>query len=291
MTNADCQDAVVSLTEDEAARIDAASTRLTVTGDDPFSDPADQAMARAVVTESWPGVPQFAARIGEMVRREPYFAIVRGIPVAAPDTFFVALTSSIGEPIDPFKQSWSRLIYRILPRNDVFVEGEGVLNEHLHTDGTNWPAPNDLTCLLCERPDQNGGGRSRLLPIGRLLDHVRATDESLLDLLASTPVPWSIMESLGGGVRRALVLTEERIRWLRYTIDTAVAGGAEIDQRVAAVLDTFEKLVDDCPSAFELELAAGDLLLVNNAKCMHARTPVSNPTESARTISRIKVMI
>lgn len=290
MTNEDFRNAVVALTEDEIARIDA-STRPAVAADDPYAEPADQAAARAAVTESWPGFPEFATRVAAKVRRSPYFVVVRGVPLTAPDMFFVALTSSIGEPIDPYKQSWSRLLYRIRPRNDALAAGGGVLNEHLHTDGTDWPTPNSMTCLLCERPDQNGGGRSRLLPINRLRDHVRATDESLLGLLATTPVPWSVMDSLGGGVRTDTVLTEDRVRWLRHTIESAVAGGAEIDQRVAAVLDRFEKLVDECPTATDVLLEPGDLLLLNNAKCLHARTPVADPAKSARTMSRIKIML
>lgn len=290
MTNEDFDNALVPLGEDAIARIDAAATGFPDTGEDPFADPADQAGARAAITAHWPEFPDFAAGVGEKLWREPYYVVVRGVPLSAPDVFFAALTSSLGDPVDPYAQDWSRLIYRIRPGNDRSVGGKGVLNEHLHTDGTDWPDPNSLTCLLCERPDQNGGGRSRLLGHHRLVQHLRATDESLLDLL-STPVPWGLNDVLGGGVVTEPVLTADRVRWLRHTIDAAVAGGAEIDERLAGALGRVEELIDGCPLATDVLLRSGDLLLLNNARCMHARTPVTAPAESERVLSRIKVMV
>jgi alpha-ketoglutarate-dependent taurine dioxygenase len=48
-------------------------------------------------------------------------------------------------------------------------------------------------------------------------------------------------------------------------------------------------LIDTCDAAIELSLESGDLLIVNNASCLHARTPVAEPARSERALSRIKV--
>ena len=201
-----------------------------------------------------------------------------------------ASASSLGELVEPYQQSWSHTIRRIRPQTDRVVDGGKVLNEHLHTDGTDWPRPNDLTCLLCIRPDQNGGGRSRLLPLDRLLSELRARDKALLNVLFRTPVPWAIAAPLGGGVRWETILSPGGVRWLKYTIDLAVSGGADLEPALAAAIEQFEQIVDGSSAAVEFLLQAGNLLLVNNAKCMHARTPIPDVTGSERMMSRIKVM-
>jgi hypothetical protein len=232
--------AVISLSGGDAALIAAASERISLIDEDPFSTREAQGTAREVVAAGWPGLADLAARVAELVCGRPHCVLLRGVPLVAPDVFFVALTRSLGDLLDPYQQSWSRLIHRIRPRNDRRADGGAVLNEHLHTDGTDLLRPNDLTCLLCERPDQNGGGRSRLLPLPGLVEKLRATDPYLLELLSTRPVPWQIMASQGGSVHSEPAISGGRIRWLRHTIDSAVAAGAEMDADVFDRLDQIE---------------------------------------------------
>lgn|GEM_PF-2183617 len=286
----DWRHAVMTLSEDDASAITEVAGGIQVAGDDPWRDVARQDAARAAFTLGWPPLPALAARVHELLVVRPYFALIRSVPLAPPHhPFYAALASSLGHLADPYETAWSRIIYRITPRSDKAVRRRGILNEHLHTDGTDWPCPNNLTLLLCEAADQNDGGRSRLLPLDHLRAHVERSDPHLPALLA-TPVPWRIADSLGGGTVHAPILTGDRIRWLRHTVDVAVDEGAVLATGLVGQTGRIEQLIDTCPATMELSLRRGDLLIVNNERCLHARTPVLDAASSDRALSRIKVV-
>lgn len=167
-----------------------------------------------------------------------------------------------------------------------------MLNERLHTDGTNWPEPNDLTCLLCVRPDSDGGGRSRLLSIEAIADLVESQRASVRRAVQAE-LPWAVAEELGGGVVAASVLSADGARWLRFTIGEAVRrladeGSVPPGQTLVA-LGVFEAALETAPGVLEFDLFPGDLLLVDNTQCLHARTAVPNPRASDRLLLRTKV--
>jgi hypothetical protein len=194
------------------------------------------------------------------------------------------MTCGLGNLVEPYQQDWSRLVRRISPAKDRLVGEYGVLNEKLHTDGTDWPDPNDLTCLLCVRPDGDGGGRSRLLSEGA----IREVSEPWADLLAD-PLPWAIAEELGGGIHWAPVLSDGGVRWLRFTVDEARRRGASVSEEVSSKLDEFARALEAARSLIEIDLNAGDLLIIDNRRCLHARSPVAGQDSSQRFLLRVKV--
>jgi hypothetical protein len=214
----------------------------------------------------------------------PHVAYVTGLRYDTNNLLFVGLSGAFGDVVDPYDQSWSRLVRYIRPSTDRAVDGRGILNESLHTDGTDWRRPNDLTCLLCVQPDQNGGGRSRLLDIEHVTAGVRATlGVSALAALETRAVPWRVADELGGGTVEAPVLGRRGMRWLRYTI------AQELPGEVRKAVDGLERMLEDSAEVMEFVMEAGALQIVDNTRCLHARTSIPEPAASSRLVLRTKV--
>lgn len=222
----------------------------------------------------------------------PYLALVRGLPGDMATPLLVAFSCGLGELVEPYRRPWSRVVRHILPATDRAVDGK-TLNEFLHTDGTDWAIPNDYTCLFCVRPDQSDGGRSRLLNVNSLIDELADSGQrELLERLASEPMPWRIAEELGGGVYWQPVLAHDphRVRWLRYTVMLALREGlANITSEQQHLLLAFERRIEASHSIVDIALLGGDMLLIDNRRCLHARTPVADPLTSRRELRRTKV--
>jgi alpha-ketoglutarate-dependent taurine dioxygenase len=244
-----------------------------------------QRQLRAHVRDAWP--LEFDALAEDMRARlaqPPYVAHVTGLRFDEQDLLFVALSSVFGDVVDPYGQSWSGLVRRLSPARDRFVRGVGVLSEALHTDGTDLPEPNDVTCLLCVRPDQNGGGRTRLLDI----DAVRASifpslGAESVQVLTSEPVPWQIADEVGGGRVKAPVLTDRRLRWLRHAVASPVP--APVDRALAE----FEAGLAAATEVIDFAMSSGSMLMVNNKRTLHARTAIPDRANSVRLVLRTKV--
>lgn len=223
----------------------------------------------------------------------PWLVIIRGLPVAVAAPILVAVSASLGELVEPYRQPWSRVIRQIVPSRDRAVDGRA-LNEFLHTDSTDWARPNDYTCLFCVRPDQAHDGVSRLLDVATLLDELSTEPAArVVSRLAGDPVPWRVADEPGGGVHwePPLHLDSLRIRWLRYTITLSHDDGlATIADDTLSDLALFEQLVEACRGTSSLRLWAGDLLLIDNTRSLHARTPIADPSRSTRELLRTKVM-
>jgi hypothetical protein len=272
------EDGLAMLPDDQVGSFDAALTR---------------ARASEAVRAYWPEITHFGPRILDVLDvldEPPHYVVLRNMPIERyPNAAFVALVGTLGDLVQPYAQDWARMIYSIRPQTDRVVPGAGVLNEYLHTDGTHWPKPNDFTCLLCIAPDQHGGGRSRLLSVEELCAELKRSTPQTLDLLASCDVPWAIDDALGGGTSWDSVLGVGSVRWLRRTIDVARGAGAQIQTEVTEALDALSAVLAAGVGSTEIALDAGDLLIIDNRRCLHARTVIPCVEESERMVSRIKV--
>jgi alpha-ketoglutarate-dependent taurine dioxygenase len=98
---------------------------------------------------------------------------------------------------------------------------------------------------------------------------------------------------LGGGCHWAPAVeldSEPHIRWLRSTV--LLSGEDELAKVGSDALDDLhrlEMLIEQCPAVVETPLDAGDLLIVDNGQCLHARTPITCPERSERELRRTKV--
>jgi hypothetical protein len=263
--------------------------------DTALASPAYQAKVLADVREAaGDGFDELIENLRQWLLEAPWIVIVRGLPVAVATPILVAVSASLGELVEPYRQPWSRVIRHIVPSRDRAIEGR-VLNELLHTDGTDWVRPNDYTCLFCvRRPDRAQDGVSRLLDAATLLDELSSEPAArIVSRLADEPMPWRVADELGGGVHwePPLQLNPPQIRWLRYTITLSHDDGlAKIAEETLSDLAHFEHLVEGCRRTTSLRLDAGDLLLIDNTRSLHARTPIADPLGSTRELLRTKVM-
>jgi hypothetical protein len=264
-----------------------------LTSDSALYDPAMQGQLRETLRNE-AGQASFDAWSGEIktaLGLWPHAVLVRGIPVERPHNLMVALTSILGTAVDPYMQPWSRLVREIRPARDRSVDGWGMLNEALHTDGTDWPDPNDYTCLLCVRPDQGRGGLSKIMAQEDIVAELTGQfGIEEVERLRMEPVPWRLAEEIGGGIHWAPILPEGNLRWLQYGIRMGIeSAGIELCAALARSIERLEELLKWTARSITFRLVTGDLLLVDNKRCLHARTPVEEPERSERLLLRTKI--
>jgi hypothetical protein len=270
-----------------AAELERAALSLRYEEDE-LADVGRQAQLRSELSASCPVFGELVAMCRDRVQQPPHHLRVTGLHLDPGNRVFMALMTGLGQILEPYRKSWSRVVQRIEPATDFRAERYGVLNERLHTDGTGWPTPNWLTCLLCIRSDSSGGGQSRLLDLDLLLDQADSA-KLPLTLLCREAVPWNIDSELGGGVHWEPVLGTGTIRWMRYSIETAVQRySLSLSDEIVDAIARFEEFLDQA-RVQEFRLNSGELMIVHNAKCLHARSPVRDPERSGRIMLRVKV--
>lgn len=277
----------------QSAQLDRALAAIEI-DDEALADPVNQTLIVASVREAAGGA--FVDLVEEVAKRladPPWFLIVRGLPASRATPLLVAVSATLGLLVEPYRQPWSRVVRHIVPSKDRAVDGR-VLNEFLHTDGTDWPQPNDYTCLFCVCPDQSQDGESRLLDVATLLDEATTGPNGrLVERLAAQALPWRVADELGGGVdwEPPINVATPHIRWLRHTAALSHEEGlARLPDSCLDDMTAFERLVENCEGTVRTNLRAGDLMLIDNGRCLHARTPIRNPAASTRELRRTKVM-
>lgn len=230
--------------------------------------------------------------ISAALNRSPYCACVKGLSFDDANLLFATICIALGDLVEPHRGVSARVMRIIKPLTDRDEGGYGSLNTHLHTDGTDWLTPNDVTGLLCVHPDQFGGGETRLLDIDALKCELETHfDARIIHILQKAAVPWRIIDELGGGVIWKPIFNEEGIRYMKYTIEASVAGcAAALSRELKDCLTIVHEVVATAPRAIGMMLHRNDLLLINNNRCLHARTTVANPELSKREMLRLKVM-
>ena len=216
----------------------------------------------------------------------PYACVVSGVSSAVE---FVALCASIGTLVEPFGKDPYKVIAPLRPSSDRMDAGKA-LNEMLHTDGTHWPTPNDFTCLYCIRADEAGGGRSLVMPQEQFVEAVLSAlgkVEGEQFLLKSQP--WEIAKELGGGTLHAPVLSDDRVRWMGFTLLNSRDASPESKQELRRQIERIECALGQQTGTISLLLQPGDALFVNNRRSLHARTAIKRPLASQRLLLRAKV--
>lgn len=256
---------------------------------DLYREPHDLRAVRQLVSDHWPSFPAFVDEVRAMLGRPPHFVLVRNIPLTEPTSFLMALTSSLGTPVEPHRTAWARMIQVLRPEIDPTRDGYGFLNESLHTDSSDWPRPNDVTCLLCVRPSQDGGGRSLVLPVESFVADLNRVDADLPGLLSRVPMPWLLGDSFDGKFTYQPILLDGQVRWHKYTIGNTIAAGASLPPELTAALPVVEEVLTSVSMPIEVHLDGGDLLIFDNKRCLHARTPIADMPHSDRLMFRVKV--
>ncbi len=98
------------------------------------------------------------------------------------------------------------------------------------------------------------------------------------------PLPWKLAPEFGGGTVLAPAFLPNAVRWLRFAID--VSGASELESGLILI----ERQLERSPAIVEFPLEAGHLMIVDNRRALHARTPVNHADASNRLLLRTKVI-
>ncbi|MGL5823721.1 MAG: TauD/TfdA family dioxygenase [Nocardioides sp.] len=202
------------------------------------------------------------------------WVVIRSPLGRASPVLLAALGSAVGYLVDPYRASWSRVLQEI-PHNAGWTP-----DLEWHTDSTGWPQPNNVTALTCIRAAVAGGATELLT-----LDTVQraGVDRVTLAALTGAVFMWPLDVALGGGYARDVVITPQRIRFMRGVLLNAGDEGIKASaRRFAEVID---HLTPDCSVA----LAPGDALLFDNARCLHRRGELADP-DLQRLLLRAKIV-
>jgi len=222
-----------------------------------------------------------AQRIASTARSHG-FALVRGLNFDEENRLSAGLTAGFATIVEPYTEPYAKVVREIGVRPGV---------ETLHTDGTGWVVPNDLTLLECVEPDPAGGGASLLSRVDdaiNLLTH----EQSTIEVLTRETAPFMVDTELGGGVKYLHILTIDpqtgrySVQFHSYDTDNLVAKGADIKPIVKEAMKRFEASLDSPSVCRQQLMTKGDWLIVDNHHTLHARTAVQMP--STRLLKRIK---
>jgi alpha-ketoglutarate-dependent taurine dioxygenase len=229
------------------------------------------------------------SEVKSRIARWPYCVLVRGLRFDEGNRLFVAVNRAFGELMArPYEKPRAQLVHYIQPATDLPSARGGHESERLHTDTADWKDPVEMISMVCVRADPNGGGRSRVLDVGSIREEVaKQLGEQTLELLETTPVPWQLAPYWGGGVNWRTVLDESHVCWRRYTINLALEShGLELSTEMSTALDAFEEVLASTTRTVEFLMREGELLLSDNIRTIHARTPIADGTASNRLMIR-----
>jgi hypothetical protein len=259
---------------------------LPAYGDKELRSPDVQHELHDLIREAAP--IEFDALVADIevcLEKPPYVAYVTGLRFDPSNYLFLGLGAALGTVVDPYNRSGSELVRRLsAPRDRLAQGGTACLSESLHTDGTDSPDPNDITCLVCVRPDQNGGGRTHLLEAEGIRAHVfTLLDAETVRILTTEDVPWRIADALGGGTVPAPVISNGELRWLSEGVATP------IPRRVESALLEFERMLAATTDVVDFAMAPDSMVVMNNRRTLHARTFVPDRGRSHRLVLRTKL--
>jgi alpha-ketoglutarate-dependent taurine dioxygenase len=256
--------------------------------DDRPPEHAQHAVHRHLRRAGGTAVDKLESALKLAVERDPHAAVVRGLAPDESCCLLVGLSWSLGVCLGTTGEPHHHPVRGVEAASESRASSALRLQEVLHTDGTNWPTPNDFTLLHCIRADGGGGGRSRILSAKALVSAVEAQlGPAALRAAREMRVPWAVAAELGGGVCWRAPLGGG-VRWLRYTIDV----GAELVRQrqareVLRLVDALDGVIaETTPAEFALE--PGDTLVIDNRRCLHGRSSIES-RKSERLLLRTKV--
>ncbi|QUQ68805.1 hypothetical protein [Kutzneria sp. CA-103260] len=233
---------------------------------------------------------------GELVRRlrrYPYYAVLRGMHFDPDNILFGVVACLVGKPVQPYPDPTFAVLRELRPSAASTSAGWGVLTEFLHSDSTNWPAPNDVTVMLCRKPDQASEGTSLVLPLDDAIEELNTTrglGTAAVERLRTQPLPWAIDPDLGGGTTWAPALAGNDIRWQLYRIAEARdRDGALLDDDTFDFAGTVDAALANSRRTHEFMLGEDDVLVINNKRLLHGRRGIADPVGSRRVLVHCKV--
>ena len=232
------------------------------------------------------GFDSLVGQIRETLSRPPFTTLVQNLQFDQNHGVFVALNRALGNLVSgPYKPPRAQLVHYIQPSTDIpSSRGTVTESERLHTDSADWPDPVELVTMVCIRPDSAGGGWSKILTSEGFRQDVAAKfSEEAIRRLETEAVPWQMADHHEEEVIWQSVLDGEWLRWRRYTIDAALDAHADVSlpKDLIELLDEIDDFVAKSPSMFQFLMEAGDFLLADNHRTLHARTPLKGDYQTS----------
>jgi len=282
--------AIVKVDPNAAREIRAAAERLPRYDNREFYSAELQAqVCESVRSGGAEAFDVIVSHVKARLARWPYCALVQGLSFDEGNKVFVAINRAFGELVArPYEKPRAQLVHYIQPATDIPSVRGGHESERLHTDTADWEPPVELISMVCVHADPAGGGRSRVLDVDTIRNEVKdQLGETTLERLETEPVPWQLAPYCGGGVSWRPVLTKSSICWRRYTIDMALdSTGATLSPELRNALERFESLLSATPHTLDFLMRESELLFSDNHRTIHARTPISDGTNSDRLMIR-----
>ena len=236
---------------------------------------------------------KFRQDIFNHIRNHTY-VVVRGLPFDGNNRLSVALASIIGIPEVQYNKPRPKIVRRFGP-----TTGYGYDENYPHTDSVYWPNPTDLLALQCVREDQNGLGKSRIVPIDLLMKKLSEQTNGIVNILFKQKVPFTLDTRFGKtGMHMQYILTRKKyaskyycqVRFLENDIKECITNfHVRLSKSVLDAIKTFEKEAIMLGKKTEFLAKKGDWVIFDNKRSLHSRSPVSS--NSVRILKRIKIDI
>lgn len=248
-------------------------------------------IARSNLTLDPAGVhASFFARIAAALTTGPGFAVLRRIPVEVLSyrtarLLHLSLAQQFGRPCA--QDEAGSYMYDIIDPDvlddagdgDAFSIGRRWNELPCHTDHAFGRDPPRLLAFLCFRAAASGGA-IRLVSAATLIERLAAARPDLVAALRR-PVPFDRTRQLDANSEAleqvAILSTDEhglRFRYLCHQIDHE-----RLDPEQQDAIRALEALLADRSTMLALELAPGDMLLINNRVVLHGRAAFQNSSE------------
>lgn len=260
----------------------------------PVALPRNAAAAAAVVKRAIPRLvreERFVAlrdRVGADLARDG-MALLRGVPVAD-DGVLTAVACAAGMPAARGNGRYPALIHEVVPSANGEFSGTA-RPVALHTDSWWMTEPHRVLVLACQSSDSSRGGESL---VGRVRDLVAPLAADVLGALHDPVFPFPVSMPDGQpSVRRCPILTGDgdatAIRYRRDLIAIGVArSGSPLSATHRKALAALRSVLSDARSPVaRLSLQPGDVLFIDNRRCLHGRTALA--PDGGRHLRRMKL--
>lgn len=225
-----------------------------------------------------PGPPRVQLEGARYELAERGWALMRDVPFlrrGVPDERLVLdFASCFGVPS---ARDGDRAVWPVAPltRSPAATLSTSTGPAGFHTDAQYHPEPEDYVCLFGVRPAADGGV-TRLLRYDAAVNALRARrdGEELLAALGRPVWRWQVPGAFAATPRLSAPTTAlaggGRIRWRRDNLEPAPDLPADSATRIDAAFD-------GAAGTVSLALESADMLVIDNHRVMHARTPFSDP--------------
>jgi hypothetical protein len=229
------------------------------------------------------------AQVLEAIKEHQY-AVIKNLPFDDTNQLFISFMNLLGNPIVTYTHKVERIVRDVSP-----LKGKVLDPALCHTDSTFWPEPNDLTALFCVCPDPEGNGKSRIVPVDLLLQELIAKGENLQNLM-SIKYPFVLDSRFGdeGYFLKPIIESGQRFSedsyLIRYNLSDTNSClerfNLKLTNQQKATLDLINKTASDISERSEFLLEKGDILIFDNKRSLHARTPCN--ANSKRLVRMMK---